>query len=413
MAGPLNGVRVLDLSRVLAGPWAMQNLGDLGADILKIEKPGDGDDSRHWGPPWLKDPEGEDTRQSAYFMSANRNKRSVAIDIAKPEGQALVRELASRCDLFIENFKVGGLKKFGLDYESIRKVRPDVIYLSLTGFGQTGPFAERPGYDYLFQGLGGLMSVTVERDDRVGGGPQRMGLPVVDLFTGMYATVALLAALHHRGQTGQGQYIDLSLHDTVLAVSGGTAMNYLLTGEPPKRMGTASPSIAPYGVYPCADGEMIIACGNQSQYVKLCHAIGAPELATDPRFHDNPGRLKNFDELFAALSERLRQRTRREWEDVLYQVGVPAGPINDYQQAFDHPQSIAHQNRIELDHAVGVKMPGIASPFRFSASPIEYRHAPPLIGQHTFEVLREVLDLGDERLQTLSSGGVIADAAPR
>ncbi len=409
MAGPLNGIRVLDLSRVLAGPWSMQNFGDLGADVLKIEKPGDGDDSRHWGPPWLKDAEGKDTRQSAYYLSANRNKRSVAIDISKPRGQELIRRLVEHCDIFIENYKVGGLAKYGLNYENIRKIRPDIIYLSLTGFGQTGPHAERPGYDYLFQGLGGLMSVTGERDGLPGAGPQRMGLPVIDLFTGMYSTVAMLAALHHRNVTGQGQHIDVSLHDVALAVSSGAAMNYLLSGTPPTRTGNASPNIAPYGVFPCADGELIIACGNQSQYVKLCGAIGRPELATDERFAANGGRLKNFPALFDELSVALKQKTRTEWEDILYEVGVPAGPINDYKQALEHPQSIAHQNKIEMDHPFGVKVPGIASPFRFSESQIEYRLPPPLLGQHTREVLGQYLSIGEAEFGQLVNEGVIGD----
>ena len=297
---------VLDLSRVLAGPWCVQNLGDLGADVIKIERPVAGDDSRHWGPPWLKNAQGEPTRESAYYLSANRNKRSVAIDISVPQGQQLVRDLAGRADVVIENYKVGGMKKFGLDYASIRAVNPRIVYCSITGFGQDGPYADRPGYDYLFQGLGGLMSVTGERDERPGGGPQKIGIPVVDLFTGMYASVSILAALHHRDAGGAGQYIDVSLFDTVLAMSSGALSNYFCSGKLPGRLGNASANITPYDVFPCADGQMVVASANQSQFASPAHAIGKPELAADPRFSDNAARMANHAELFAALRFRTK-----------------------------------------------------------------------------------------------------------
>ena len=411
MPGPLHGLRVLDLSRVLAGPWAMQNLGDLGADVIKVERPGAGDDSRHWGPPWMAGPDGQN-RQSAYYLSANRNKRSVAIDIATPEGQRLVRELAVESGVFIENFKVGTLARYGLDYASIREVRPDIVYLSLTAYGQDGPYADRPGYDYLFQGVGGLMSVTGERDDRPGGGPQRCGIALIDLFTGMYATVAILAALNHRNATGEGQHIDLSLFDTVMAVSAGPLSNYMISGKVPGRMGNASPTIAPYGVFPTADGDLIIASANQSQWVSMCKAIGLPQLATDPRFHDNAGRLANYDAMREAVSVVLRTNTRAHWEAVFETAGVPAGPINDYAQALAHPQAEHHGTRIEMPHANGAIAPGIASPMHFSGTPVEYRLAPPMLGQHTYEVLRERLALPDDELARLSQAGVIADGAP-
>lgn len=411
MAGPLNGLRVLDLSRVLAGPWCMQNFGDLGADVLKIERPGAGDDSRHWGPPWLKDGEGADTTESAYFLSTNRNKRSVAIDINRPRGQQLIRELAAHCDIFIENFKVGSMKRFGLDYESIRAVRPDIVYLSLTAYGQDGPYADRPGYDYLFQGIGGLMSVTGERDDRPGGGPQRAGVPLIDLFTGMYAGMSILAAIHHRAVTGQGQHIDLSLFDVILAVSSGQLSNLMVSGRVPGRTGNVSPVIAPYGPFPCADGTVIIASANQSQWVSLCHAIGRPDMATDPRYASNAGRMRHFDQMAEDLSTELRKHDREHWERVLHAANVPAGPINDYQQALEHPQAIHRGTRLSLPHPLGGCAPGIASPMKFSATPIEYRIAPPLLGQHTREVLREVLRLPQTEMDSLRGESVIADAA--
>lgn len=410
MSGPLSGVRVLDLSRVLAGPWCVQNLGDLGADVIKIERPGPGDDSRHWGPPWLADAEGKPTRESAYYLSANRNKRSVAIDMSKSEGQQLIRRLAGRADVCIENFKVGDLARYGLDAASLCKLNPRLVYCSITGFGQDGPYAERPGYDYLFQGLGGLMSVTGERDDLPGGGPQRTGVPIVDLFTGMYATVAILAALHHRDATGDGQRIDISLLDVVLALSSGQLSNFFISGKVPQRLGNVSPNITPYEVFACADGQMIVASANQAQFVTLCRAIDHTEWAADERFSNNEARLKHRDELHALLEAVFRSRTGTEWEDLLFASGVPCGPINDYAQALAHPQAQFHKERIDIPHALGVSAPGIASPMRFSATPVEYRHAPPLLGEHTREVLAEELGLAPEELERLEAARVIACA---
>lgn len=408
MSGPLDGVRVLDLSRVLAGPWCMQNLGDLGADVIKIERPGAGDDTRHWGPPWLADAEGKPTRESAYYLSTNRNKRSVAIDMAKPEGQQLIRRLAEHADVCIENFKAGSLSRYGLDSTALCKLNPRLVYCSITGFGQTGPYAERLGYDYLFQGLGGLMSVTGERDDLPGGGPQRMGVPVVDLFTGMYATVSILAALHHRDATGAGQHIDLSLLDVVLALGSGPVSNYLVGGKVPGRLGNASPNIMPYEVFPCADGLMIVVSANQTQFVALCQAIGHPEWAE--RFFSNEARIAHRDELHALLADVFRSRSGTEWEELLFAAGVPCGPINDYAQALAHPQAQYHAARIDMPHALGVRAPGVASPMRFSATPVEYRRAPPLLGEHTREVLVEQLGLTQEELERLEAGCVIASA---
>ena len=407
MPGPLHGVRVLDLSRVLAGPWCVQNLGDLGADVIKIERPVAGDDSRHWGPPWLKDAQGEPTRESAYYLAANRNKRSVAIDISMPQGQQLVRSLTERSDVMIENYKVGGLKKFGLDYPSVRNVNPRIVYCSITGFGQDGPYAERPGYDYLFQGLGGLMSVTGERDDLPGGGPQKVGVPIVDLFTGMYAAISILAALHHRDAGGAGQHIDVSLFDAVLAMSSGALSNYFCSGTVPGRFGNASANIIPYDVFPCADGQMIVASANQSQFDSLARAIGRPGIATDPRFADNQARIEHRAELFALLSEVFRTKPRAEWEDICYRAGVPCGPINDYRQALEHPQAAHHANKIELEHPYGVRAPGIANPMRFSETPVEYRRAPPLLGQHTREVLVGTLGLAEGEVDRLADEKVI------
>lgn len=408
MPGPLHGVRVLDLSRVLAGPWCAQNLGDLGADVIKVERPGAGDDSRHWGPPWLNDEQGKPTRESAYYLSANRNKRSVAIDMAVPQGQQLVRGLAARSDILIENYKVGGLKKFGLDYPAMRKVNPRLVYCSITGFGQDGPCAEKPGYDYLFQGLGGLMSVTGERDDLPGGGPQKVGVPIVDLFTGMYATVSILAALHHRDARGVGQHMDISLFDAVLAMSSGTLSNYFCSGKVPSRLGNASANIIPYDVFPCADGQMVVASANQSQFASLACAIGKPELVADPRYIDNQARIANRAELFTLLADVFRTKTRLEWEDICHRAGVPCGPINDYRQALAHPQAAHHGTKIELEHPHGVRAPGIASPMRFSETPVEYRRAPPLLGQHTREVLVEMLGLGEAEVDRLEAEKVIA-----
>ncbi|MEI8302194.1 MAG: CaiB/BaiF CoA-transferase family protein [Burkholderiales bacterium] len=405
--GPLHGIRILDLSRVLAAPWCVQNLGDLGADVVKIERPGPGDESRHWGPPWLTGPDGQPTKESAYFLSANRNKRSVAVDLASPDGQALIRKLAESADICIENFKVGDLARYGLDYASLSKVNPRLIYCSVTGFGQTGPWATRPGYDYLFQGMGGLMSVTGERDDRPGGGPQRFGLPIVDLFTGMYATISILAALQHRNVTGEGQYIDISLFSTVIAMSSGHLSNYLVGGKIPGRTGNDSPNITPYGVYPASDGQFIVASANAGQFSALCKALGHPEWIDDPRFKDNGARMAHQAELHAMFSEILSQQTRAHWEEVFTKAGVPCGPINNYQQALAHPQAQHLNVKLGLQHATGVEAPGVANPMKFSKSPVSYRRAPPMIGQHTLEVLRET-GVPEDEIQRLLKAGTIA-----
>ncbi|TAK66786.1 MAG: CoA transferase [Betaproteobacteria bacterium] len=411
MPGPLQGIRILDLSRVLAGPWCVQNLGDLGADVIKIERPDCGDESRHWGPPWLADADGAPTRESAYFLSANRNKRSVAIDISKPEGQRLIHRLAGQSDICVENFKVGDLARYGLDYASLSKINPRLIYCSITGFGQDGPCAKQPGYDYLFQGMAGLMSITGERDELPGGGPQRFGLPIVDLFTGMYATVSILAALHHRDTGAEGQHIDVSLFGAALAMSSGVLSNYFNSGKVPKRSGNASPNITPYGVYPCLDGQMIVASANQPQFEALCGALGKPEWKSDQRFRDNAARMEHREELHALLSTVLRTRPRTDWEEIFSKVGVPAGPINDYAQAIAHPQARHLGSKLKLPHTLGVMAAGVANPMRFSATPVEYRRAPPLLGEHTREVLVERLGLNAAELAWLEAERIISCAA--
>lgn len=404
--GPLRGLRVLDLSRVLAAPFCVQTLGDLGADVVKIERPTSGDESRQWGPPWFKNDKGEVTKESAYFMSANRNKRSVAVDLASADGQALIRKLAESADICIENFKVGDLARYGLDYASLSKINPRLIYCSVTGFGQDGPWAQRPGYDYLFQGLGGLMSVTGERDDLPGGGPQRVGVPLVDLFTGMYATIAILSALQHRHATGEGQHLDISLLGAVLAISSGQLSNYMVGGKIPVRTGNHAPNITPYGVYPCSDGQIIVASANQGQFDAMCKALGRPDWAADPRFKDNASRIEHRMELHELFSAVMSQQTREHWETVFTAAGVPAGPINDYSQALAHPQVQHLGTRIGIPHPLGGEAPGIASPMRLSRTPVSYRRPPPMLGEHTREVLRE-LGIDESTIESLAKAGTI------
>jgi len=387
----LTGIRVLDLSRILAGPWCTQNLADLGADVIKIERPRVGDDTRAWGPPFLKDGDGRDTEESAYYLSANRNKRSVEADMATPAGAALIRELAAASDILVENFKVGGLSKYGLDYDSLKQINPRLIYCSITGFGQDGPYAQHPGYDFMIQGMGGLMSITGERDDLPGGGPQKAGVAVTDIVTGMYATVAVLAALQERHNSGLGQHLDIALLDSHVAMLANQNSNYFNSGVAPQRAGNAHQNVVPYQVFAASDGHLIVATGNESQYRAYCRAIGAPELGDDPRFATNRVRLANRELLVGLLTEIMRQGKRDDWIAKLEAVGVPCGPINDIAQAHAHPQAQARQLRRDLPHPAGGIAAVTASPLRLSASPVEYRRAPPLLGEHTEEVLREVL----------------------
>ncbi|HXF65240.1 MAG TPA: CaiB/BaiF CoA-transferase family protein [Burkholderiales bacterium] len=407
MAGPLSHIRVLDLSRVLAGPWCAQNLADLGAEVIKIERPGTGDDARAFGPPWLKDRQGRDTRESAYFACANRGKKSVTVNLAKPEGQRLVRELARVSDVLVENYKVGDLARYGLGYEDLARVNPRLIYCSVTGFGHTGPYRERPGYDFMIQGMGGVMSVTGERDELPGGGPQRVGIPIADIMTGMYATVAVCAALAHRERSGAGQHLDLALLDTQVAVLANQGMNYLATGEVPRRLGNAHPNIVPYQPFKTRDGEVILACGNDNLFNKFCEVAGCEHLARDPRFATNAKRVENREAITRLLAEIFATRTTREWCEALDAAGVPNGPINDLKQVFEEPQVVARGMRIELEHAAAGRIPLIASPMRFSSTAIEYRLAPPVLGQHTDEVLSAVLKLDAAAIERLRADGVI------
>ena len=407
MPGPLSHLTVLDLSRVLAGPWCTQLLADLGAEVIKIEKPGSGDDTRSWGPPFLKDREGRETGEAAYYLACNRGKKSVAVDFTQSEGQAIVRDLARAADVIVENFKVGGLKKYGLDYASLATVNPRLVYCSITGFGQTGPYAERAGYDFMIQAMGGFMSVTGERDDVPGGGPQKAGIAVADLMTGMYAATAVLAAIAHREREGIGQYIDTSLFDTQIAMMATLDMNYLVSGTPPGRAGNAHQSIVPYQVFACADGHLILAVGNDGQFARFCDAAGKPEWRADPRFATNAGRVQRRDILVPMIAELMLERTQRDWLSALEVVGVPCGPINRLDQVFADPQAKARGMRIDLPHPLSGTVPQVANPLNFSATPLTYTQAPPLLGEHTEAVLAGRLGLSKQSLADLVARAVI------
>ena len=407
MTGPLSHVRVLDLSRVLAGPWAGQNLADLGAEVIKVERPKIGDDSRAFGPPWVKDRQGRETKDSAYFTSANRGKKSITVNVAAPRGQALIRALARECDVLIENYKHGDLARYGLGYDDLKSVNPRLIYCSITGFGQTGPYRERPGYDFMIQGMGGMMSVTGEPDGAPGGGPQRAGVPVADIITGMYATIAVCAAIAHRAETGIGQHLDLALLDSQIALLAYQNTNYFATGSPPKRIGNLHPNIVPYQPFKTADGDVILACGNDNLFRKFCEAAGCTELAGDPRFSGNGKRVENRAELTRLLQAVFARRNTKEWVELLEAAGVPNGPINDVAQVFEEPQVKARGIRVELDHPVAGKLPTVASPMRFSATPVEYKLAPPVLGQHTEEILRGLLKKTDVEIAKLKAEGTV------
>jgi formyl-CoA transferase len=407
MAGPLSHIRALDLSRVLAGPWCGQNLADLGAEVIKIERPEKGDDSRAFGPPWLKDRSGRDTKESAYFASTNRGKKSVTVNLSQPEGQRIVRELARQSDVLIENYKVGDLARYGLGYDDLRKLNPRLVYASVTGFGQTGPHRERPGYDFMIQGMGGVMSITGERDDLPGGGPQRVGIPIADIMTGMYATIAICAALAHRERSGTGQHLDLALLDTQVGILANQGMNYLATGVPPGRIGNAHPNIVPYQPFKARDGDVILACGNDNLFNKFCEVAGCQHLARDARFATNSKRVENREAITSLLAEIFARRTTQEWCDALEAAGVPNGPINNLKQVFEEPQVIARGMKIELEHSLAGKVPLIASPMKFSGTPLEHKTPPPTLGQHTDEVLRGLLRMDDTAIAKLRAVGVI------
>ncbi len=403
--GPLQGLRVFDITRILAGPTCTQFLGDLGADVIKVERPGHGDDTRSWGPPFLKDEDGNDTTESAYFLSANRNKRSLTIDFTKPEGQELARRLIAKCDILIENFKVGSLAKYGLDYATLRAEFPSLIYCSITGFGQTGPYAERPGYDFVAQGMGGVMSITGETH----GTPQKVGIAIADMICGMHGAIAILAALHHRERTGEGQMIDLALLDSQAASLSYMGMFYLITGENPPRIGNSHPCIVPYTVVPTSDGHLILAAGNNEQFARFCDFAGVPELARNEKFSTNQGRIVNRDELTALIEEITAKQPSEHWLEGLEKINVPCGPVNNVDEVFKDPQIKARGIEVTMNHpAAGAKpVHFMACPMAMSATPPTYRHPPPMLGQHTDEVLAEILDIGADDIAGLRDKGLI------
>jgi crotonobetainyl-CoA:carnitine CoA-transferase CaiB-like acyl-CoA transferase len=403
--GALNGIRVLDLSRVLAGPWCGQILADLGAEVIKVERPKLGDDTRSWGPPWMKDDAGQETREAAYYQSTNRNKLSVAIDIANPEGQALIKALIQDTDVVIENYKAGSLKKYGLDYASLSEINPKLVYCSITGFGQNGPRAEEPGYDFIIQGMGGLMSITGEKDDLPGGGPQKVGVAFSDLSTGLYSTIAIQAALLNRHVTGLGQHIDMALLDVQIATMANQGMNYLSSGKVPVRYGNAHANIVPYQLFKAADREFIIACGNDTQFIQLCRSIGLPELPNDVRFTRNADRVKHRDEVIEILSKHFLSKTADDWVSAIYAAKVPVGVINNLEQAFNEPQVIAREMLVEMQHPQREKLTVVGSPIKLSRTPVEYRNAPPLLGEHTQTILGRIISLA--KLDELKAKGVI------
>lgn len=399
--GALAGLRVLDLSRVLAGPWSGQLLADLGADVVKVERPGTGDDTRTWGPPWLQDEDGAATSESAYFLSANRNKRSITVDLSRPEGQSLVRQLAAKADVVLENFKVGGLAQYGLDYASLNAINPGIVYCSITGFGQTGPYAHRAGYDFLIQGMGGLMSLTGRADGTTGEGPVKVGVALTDVMTGLYATVAVLAALSHRNRTGSGQHIDLALLDVQIASLANQAANYLVGGVVPQRLGNAHPNIVPYQDFPTADGYMIIAVGNDRQFASLCAALRHPQWSSDPRFATNPQRVEHREALVAMIRDVTVSRSTDAWVSEMEAAGVPCGPINNLEKVFADAHVKTRGLQVNLPHPLAGNVPSVANPIRLSETPVQYRQAPPTLGEHTDEVLHGWLELSNEEIASL------------
>lgn len=407
MEGPLRHVRVLDLSRVLAGPWAGQTLADLGAEVIKVERPGAGDDTRGWGPPFLSDKEGNPTSDAAYFLSANRGKKSVTIDFTRSEGQDLVKRLAAKCDIVLENFKVGGLAQYGLDYPSLKAVNPAIIYCSITGFGQTGPYRQRAGYDFLIQGMGGLMSVTGEPDCAPGGGPMKVGVAIVDIFTGMYAATAVLAALASRERSGAGQYIDLALLDVQVATLANQATNYLTSGHSPERLGNAHPNIVPYQAFATSDSHIILAVGNDEQFRRFCAVAGSPQLAEDERYATNAGRVRNRGSLIPILSEIFRTRAKSWWIAQLEKAGVPCGPINSLEEVFADPQVQARSMCTMVEHSVAGKIPLVGTPMKFSATPAGSVQPPPLLGEHTAQVLEGLLGFDNTEIAVLRETGVV------
>jgi crotonobetainyl-CoA:carnitine CoA-transferase CaiB-like acyl-CoA transferase len=390
MSGPLTGIRVLDLSRIMAGPWASQVLADLGADVIKVERPGAGDDTRSWGPPYLRDQDGQPTSEAGYYLCVNRGKRSVTIDLNTEAGQGIVRSLAAKCDILLENYKVGTLAKFGLDYDALRQVNPGLIYASVTGFGQDGPKAKTAAYDFMIQALGGLMSVTGERDDMPGGGPQKVGVPIVDLMTGMYTAVAVLAALARRNATGRGDYVDIAMLDVQVAFLANQAMNYLVSGKVPQRSGNRHPNIQPQDVFRCREGYIVLAVGNDEQFVRFCQAIGRPDLPDDPRFTKNKSRVQNLPELYAVIGPCLLTRDMADWVARLEAAGVPCAPINTIEGALQEAQVVHRGMLRHLPHPLAGTVPQVVSPMRFAEAALSFETPPPLLGQHTDQVLAEL-----------------------
>ncbi len=403
----LGHIRILDLTRVLAGPWCAQNFADLGAEVIKVERPGNGDDTRSWGPPYLRDQNGDNTPEAAYYLAANRGKQAITVDISTPEGQEIIRKLAAQSDVVLENYKVGQLKKYGLDYASLKEIKPDLIYCSITGFGQDGPYAHRAGYDFIVQGMGGFMSLTGERDDLPGGGPQKAGVAIADLMTGMYATIAVMAALTHRDRTGEGQYIDMALLDVQVAMLANMNTNYLASGKPPVRWGNAHPNIVPYQTFATSDGHIIVAAGNDGQYKKFVAAGGEEQLATDERFCTNPARVANREVLIPLLVDMVKRKSRQEWIALLEDAGVPCGPINRLDDVFNDPQVKARGMQITLPHPSAGSVKLVGSPMKLSATPPDYQSPPPLLGQHTDQILKSVLGYDDEQLSQLKQRGII------
>ncbi|EKZ96042.1 L-carnitine dehydratase/bile acid-inducible protein F [Cupriavidus sp. HMR-1] len=407
MIKPLSHIRVLDLTRVLAGPWCTQNLADLGAEVIKVERPEVGDETRGWGPPWLPAAEESERRDSSYYASANRGKKSITVNLASTDGQAIIRRLAASADVLVENYKVGTLARYGLGYDDLRETNPGLVYCSVTGFGQTGPYRHLPGYDFVFQGMGGLMSITGERDDLPGGGPQKVGIAVADITTGMYASLAIAAALTWRERSGQGQHIDMALLDCMLAFNSNQAVSYLVSGKLPKRQGNAHANAVPYQVFDSLDGKLIVAVGNDSQFAAYCRAVGKPELAIDTRFAKVTGRIVNREVLLPMLVDVMRTDSTASWLARLKAAGVPCGPVNDFSQTFEDPQVRHRGIRVDLPLPDGGVCPSIASPMRFSATPLEHSAAPPALGEHTDTVLTECLGLLPAELSRLREAGAI------
>ena len=404
---PLSGIRVLDLSRILAGPWAAQTLADLGAEVIKVERPQTGDDTRVWGPPFLNDAQTGERADAAYFMTCNRGKQSITVDFTQEEGAQLIKTLVKKCDILIENFKVGGLQKYGLDYASLKEIHPGLIYCSITGFGQTGPYAERPGYDFLIQAMGGLMSITGERDGLPGGGPQKVGVAITDVMTGLYSTVGILSALRARDLSGEGQHLDMALMDVQVAALANQASSYLVTGVSPVRLGNEHPSITPYQSLPASDGYFILAIGNDSQFKSFCEAAGHPELSSDERFLTNKDRVNHRDELTPLLQEITRTRRIDEWTRIMEGAGVPCGPINTLERVFADPQVQARELRVDIAHAQYGSVPSVASPIRLSKTPIQYNKAPPQLGEHNQAVLGGLLGLSEMQIKALQDQKIV------